>query len=262
MTSPLLKISNLSKNISGLQIIKDLGLTLNKGEILAVIGPNGAGKTTLIDIITGFQNASEGAITFEDNPVLGMKPYHLVRKGIVRTFQNLELVGQLTVRENLELPFLIRRIYSRPIPFFLKTSEKDKREMEQTIHPLTHSLGLQDYLEKTAATIPYGIRKKVELAKTLLLRPKLLILDEPVAGLNQKEKEFIHSFIKVKKDEMNLSLIIVEHNLNFLKDLCDKVLVIDHGKLIFSGALEEALTQQSVIDAYLGKANNKPISTQ
>ncbi len=245
----ILTISNLTKNFRGLKVINNLCLKIKENTIHAIIGPNGAGKTTLINLLTGFIKDFSGTIYFKDKPIELLSPPQIALKGIRRTFQNLQLAEDLKVKENLLLTLLPKKVFNLFKNPFTHSITQEKSDY---FYWLANSLDLNQFLEKKTKEIPYGIKKKVELMRALLAKPSVLVLDEPVAGLNPQEKKTIARFLKSIQKQEKLTIILIEHDLSFLKDLASVVSVINSGKLIFNGATNDAFKDAEVLKAYLG----------
>ncbi len=215
---------------------------MKKGEILGVIGPNGAGKTTLYNTITGIYKPSKGDIFLNNKKITGMKPYKISRLGIARTFQNIRLFNSLTVLENI----LVGRVSE------LKKLVKLNPYMKETLDILK-VVGLEKVINNMASDLPYGQQRKVEIARALAISPKILLLDEPAAGMNNYEKQDLKNLINILREDFNITVLIIEHDMGVIMDLCDRILVLDYGKKIAEGSPEEISNDANVIKAYMGK---------
>ncbi|KRU24244.1 branched-chain amino acid ABC transporter ATP-binding protein [Clostridium sporogenes] len=238
----ILEVKDLNINFGGITAIDNLNFSVKKGEILGVIGPNGAGKTTLYNTITGIYKPSKGDIFLNNKKITGTKPYKISRLGIARTFQNIRLFNSLTVLENI----LVGRVSE------LKKLVKLNPYMKE-IFDILEVVGLEKVINNMASDLPYGQQRKVEIARALALSPKVLLLDEPAAGMNNYEKQDLKNLINILREDFNITVIIIEHDMGVIMDLCDRILVLDYGKKIAEGSPEEISNDANVIKAYMGK---------
>ncbi|KEJ03418.1 ABC transporter [Clostridium botulinum A2B7 92] len=238
----ILEVKDLNINFGGITAIDNLNFSVNEGEILGVIGPNGAGKTTLYNAITGIYRPSKGDIFLNNKKITGTKPYKISRLGIARTFQNIRLFNSLTVLENI----LVGRVSE------LKKLVKLNPYMEETFDILK-VVGLEKVINNMASDLPYGQQRKVEIARALAISPKVLLLDEPAAGMNNYEKRDLKNLINILREDFNITVLIIEHDMGVIMELCDRILVLDHGKGIAEGSPEEISNDDNVIKAYMGK---------
>ncbi|GAA0080850.1 ABC transporter ATP-binding protein [Clostridium sporogenes] len=238
----ILEVKDLNINFGGITAIDNLNFSVKKGEILGVIGPNGAGKTTLYNTITGIYKPSKGDIFLNNKKITGMKPYKISRLGIARTFQNIRLFNSLTVLENI----LVGRVSE------LKKLVKLNPYMEETFDILK-VVGLEKVINNMASDLPYGQQRKVEIARALAISPKVLLLDEPAAGMNNYEKRDLKNLINILRENFNITVLIIEHDMGVIMELCDRILVLDYGKKIAEGSPEEISNDDNVIKAYMGK---------
>ncbi|CAM3005376.1 ABC transporter ATP-binding protein [Clostridium sporogenes] len=238
----ILEVKDLNINFGGITAIDNLNFSVNEGEILGVIGPNGAGKTTLYNAITGIYRPSKGDIFLNNKKITGTKPYKISRLGIARTFQNIRLFNSLTVLENI----LVGRVSE------LKKLVKLNPYMEETFDILK-VVGLEKVINNIASDLPYGQQRKVEIARALAISPKVLLLDEPAAGMNNYEKRDLKNLINILREDFNITVLIIEHDMGVIMDLCDRILVLDYGKKIAEGSPEEISNDDNVIKAYMGK---------
>ncbi|EJE7233740.1 ABC transporter ATP-binding protein [Clostridium botulinum] len=238
----ILEVKDLNINFGGITAVDNLNFSVKKGEILGVIGPNGAGKTTLYNTITGIYKPSKGDIFLNNKKITGMKPYKISRLGIARTFQNIRLFNSLTVLENI----LVGRVSE------LKKLVKLNPYMEETCDILK-VVGLEKVINNMASDLPYGQQRKVEIARALAISPKVLLLDEPAAGMNNYEKRDLKNLINILREDFNITVLIIEHDMGVIMELCDRILVLDYGKKIAEGSPEEISNDDNVIKAYMGK---------
>ncbi|NFD29784.1 ABC transporter ATP-binding protein [Clostridium botulinum] len=238
----ILEVKDLNINFGGITAIDNLNFSVKKGEILGVIGPNGAGKTTLYNTITGIYKPSKGDIFLNNKKITGTKPYKISRLGIARTFQNIRLFNSLTVLENI----LVGKVSE------LKKLVKLNPYMKE-IFDILEVVGLEKVINNMASDLPYGQQRKVEIARALALSPKVLLLDEPAAGMNNYEKQDLKNLINILREDFNITVLIIEHDMGVIMDLCDRILVLDYGKKIAEGSPEEISNDANVIKAYMGK---------
>lgn len=253
----ILKIDNVTKNFGGVTAIKETSFSVAPKEIFGLIGPNGAGKTTMFNIITGNYEPSSGQVFFRNESLTGLKPHHIVRKGIARTFQNIRLFSSMSVLDNVLIGFDFQARYSFlesivRLPRFLK---EEKRIKNRSLEILDY-FGMASFAYEKAVDLSYGQQRKVEIARALATNPELLLLDEPAAGMNPSETEELGVIIKKARDDFDLTVLLIEHDMKFVNQMCDKVLVLDYGKTIFEGKPHDAIKDPEVIAAYLGDFHN------
>jgi branched-chain amino acid transport system ATP-binding protein len=248
MSTALLQLTGVTKTFGGIHALSGMVCEVPEGKIIGVIGPNGAGKTTLFNTITGAYRADAGEVKLRGVDVTQWPSYKIVREGIARTFQNIRLFGSMTVWEHL----LVAQPHSEaswrrllPISWANPTAQTRANEVMEFF-------GLTEFRDRPAKSLPYGIQRKVEMARAVTARPKLLLLDEPVAGMNHDEAEEIRTLMLRLRDT-GLSILLIEHDMNFVMRLCDYLYVLDFGVLIAEGKPEEVRTNPVVLDAYLGK---------
>ena len=255
----VLKIEELSIAFGGLKAVDSLSFEIKEKEIFGLIGPNGAGKTTVFNCITQFYKPDNGRVYFktssgEIEDLVGKKPHEIISKGLVRTFQNIELIRELTVIDNVLVGSHIEfkaSIFSQI--FRLPKARKEEEEFRKKAEEVLKYMGLYDIKDQLVAGQPYGVLKKIELARTLMLNPKLIILDEPAAGLNDTETLELIEIVREIRDKYNCAILLVEHDMKFVTDLCARICAISFGKLLAIGTPEEIKDNEKVQVAYLGK---------
>lgn len=249
----MLEVSGVSVSFGGVHALKDVSFSLADVPVGALIGPNGAGKTTMFNVCTGFVTPTRGSVTFDGAVVSNLAPHEVFRTGIARTFQNLNLIGELTIRENLYLAVIGA---GRPstLKGLLRLSGKFWKEHDALVEECLTTAGVQDWQHKKAASLPYGILKNAELARALVARPKMLLLDEPAAGLNNTEKDRLAGIIRNVADS-GLRVLMVEHDMPFVSSLADYVVCLNFGQVIASGTFSEVQKNKDVIAAYLGESD-------
>jgi branched-chain amino acid transport system ATP-binding protein len=248
MSTPLLQLTGVTKTFGGIHALSGMVCEVPEGKIVGVIGPNGAGKTTLFNTITGAYRADAGEVKLKGVDVTQWPSYRIVREGIARTFQNIRLFGSMTVWEHL----LVAQPHSesawrRLLPIAWANPAAQERAEE-----VMAFFGLTELRDRPAKSLPYGIQRKVEMARAVTAKPKLLLLDEPVAGMNHDEAEEIRALM-IRLRDTGLTILLIEHDMNFVMRLCDYLYVLDFGVLIAEGKPEEVRANPVVLDAYLGK---------
>jgi branched-chain amino acid transport system ATP-binding protein len=236
----LLAVENVTRRFGGITALADVSLKLEQGHIGGLIGPNGAGKTTLFNVVTRLYRPNEGRVVFDGKELTRMKPHRIVRLGIARTFQNVVLFQQMTVLENL-----LVGAHSRLRPF------SERRGRKQVLDTLDY-LELGQIAERLPGGLPFGTLKRVELARALAARPRLLLLDEPAGGLNHEEVGELADVIRTLRQDFDLTILLVEHHMNLVMAVCDHVHVLNFGRTIADGTAEEVRRDPEVIEAYLG----------
>lgn len=256
MKDIVLKLDNVTKRFGGLTAVDRFTGYVKNGELLGLIGPNGAGKTTLFNLITGMYEPDEGEMVFFEKRLNGLKPHQITRLGIARTFQNIRLFSDMTVLENVMVAqhCKLHGMFSMfgfvfKAPRALRFEKNVRIESEK----LLQKLGLLNFADEKASALPYGLQRKLEIARALATGPKLLLLDEPAAGMNPQETLELMGFIKTIRDEFNLSIIVIEHDMKVIMGICERIYVMDYGKLIAEGTPKQIQSNPLVIKAYLGE---------
>jgi branched-chain amino acid transport system ATP-binding protein len=250
----ILKIEQLVKNFGGLRAVKDFEMTVPQGGLYGLIGPNGAGKTTVFNLITGIYASTSGSIRFNGKELIGYQPFEITRLGIARTFQNIRLFPNLTVLDNVRIAYHAHAGYSlvdavtRNTRYFAKENELTERTQE-----FLGVFNMQDRQGEIAKNLPYGEQRRLEIARALAAAPKLLLLDEPAAGMNPKETIALMDLIHFIRDKFHLTILLIEHQMQVVMGVCEHITVMDFGEVIARGNPKEIQSNQRVIEAYLGR---------
>ena len=238
INSSKLKVEEISKNFSGLKAVDNVSFSLQTGEILGLIGPNGSGKTTIINMVTGLMKPTSGRILVDDRDLTRNKRHHFAREGLARTFQTIRLFKKMTVFENVEVSGV--------------SMGKTRKEAALVAYRLLEMFELSDYADRESGTLDHGNQRRIEIARALALDPKFLFLDEPAAGLNEEESDALLDMLKDFPIQMNLGMLIVDHDMRLIMRLCSKLHVLDHGQTIAEGLPSEIRKNAQVMEAYFG----------
>ena len=280
MSNCILELKDVTMQFGGVVAVNNVSMKVNEHEIVSLIGPNGAGKTTVFNVITGVYQATNGEVDFngklilEGKPVKKMKkiyagenngkyskiisktPDRITKLGIARTFQNIRLFKSMTVFENVLVAKHMNR-HSNVFSAIFRLNYKEEEKMREETLELLKIVGLEDVKDELATSLPYGKQRHLEIARALATEPKLLLLDEPAAGMNPQETHELTAFIHEIRDKFNLTVLLIEHHMNLVMDISDRIYVVDFGKLIAEGTPSEIQSNQKVIDAYLGVAEDE-----
>ena len=253
MAEPILTALGVTIRFGGLVSVNNMDFSLCKDEIVGIIGPNGAGKTTFFNILTGIYQPESGSITFHGREIRGKKIYDITGMGLARTFQNIRLFPHMTVLETVMLG-MHSRTRSRIFDILLRTPtlKKTEKEAEEKAIELLKLTGLDKYRYEYGTSLPYGMQRRLEIARAMASQPEILLLDEPAAGMNEQETSDLSAFIRSLR-EMGFTIILIEHDMRLVMDICDRIYVLDHGILIAMGKPEEISSNPQVIEVYLGR---------
>jgi branched-chain amino acid transport system ATP-binding protein len=252
--SPLLRVDGLSVRFGGVKAVSDLAFEVRRGEVFTVIGPNGAGKTTVLNLLSRICEPASGSVAFDGRDLLAVPPHGLAALGIARTFQNIELFENATVLHNLLIGWHVQRatrLWQELL--FLPAVRRAERTARECVEQVIDLLDLQHHRDTLVGQLPYGVRKIVELGRALAMRPKLLLLDEPSSGLNVEETSDMAFWIEDIRDDLGMTVVMVEHDMSLVSRVSDRVLAMNQGEAIAVGTPEEVQAHPAVIEAYLGK---------
>ncbi len=250
----LLQVDNLTVYFGGLRAVHDFNLVVEPGQIRGLIGPNGAGKTTVFNLLTGIHQPTAGTITLQGKSVVGLQPYQIAAMGIARTFQNLRLWRHMTAIEHVKLARYSQLSYGLVGAFFGTSKRvREEAETEAIAKRLMDMMGIGRLANEVVTNLPYGVQRKLEMARALAANPKLLLLDEPTAGMNPEELREMVQVIRQIRDQLGLAIFLIEHRMRVVMELCEMIQTLDFGEVIAEGTPDEIRNNPKVIDAYLGK---------
>jgi branched-chain amino acid transport system ATP-binding protein len=254
--TPVLECRQVERRFGGLVALSGVDLQIARGEIFGLVGPNGSGKTTLTNAITGFYPPQKGQILLEGRDITALPPHQVARMGVARTFQNLALFNGMTVLDNI---LLGRHVHMHPsvlrTALYSLLARKEETAHRRVVEEIIDFLQLQGVRDELVDVIPIGLKKRVELARALVAEPRFLILDEPMAGMNQEEKEYMARFVLDARDERGVTVLLIEHHMDIITGICDRMLVLSYGEMIDTGIPREVVRNPRVIKAYLGGAS-------
>lgn len=249
----ILEVNNLSISFGGLKAVENVSFKLKKGELLGLIGPNGAGKTTLFNMLSGVYTPTSGEILLEGHKTNGISPDNLSKLGVARTFQNIRLFDNLTVLDNVKLAMNQYMEYG-VLTGMLRLPKfwKEENEATEKAKEILELFNLEKYFRAFAGSLPYGAQRKLEIARAMATRPKLLLLDEPAAGMNESETQDLMDSIKVIREKMGVSILLIEHDMNLVLGISERLIVLNYGEILAEGKPEEVIQNEEVVKAYLG----------
>lgn len=264
--SSVLQIKRVNKAFGGLMALSDISFDVNEGELCGLIGPNGAGKTTLFNVISGLYTPTSGSITLSNQSskvISGLVPYKITQLGLARTFQNIRLFKEMTVLDNIKVA-MHSQIQTSLLDTLIRTPQyrKEEERIESEALTFLKSVKLDHLAQKKASSLPYGQQRQLEIARALATQAKILLLDEPAAGMNPQETEDLAQFIKTIHQEKGLTILLIEHDMNLIMSITSRIIVLDYGKVIANDVPEKIKTNPRVIEAYLGEEREEHVEGQ
>jgi branched-chain amino acid transport system ATP-binding protein len=253
---PILECRSVERRFGGIVALNGIDMRIERGEIFGLVGPNGCGKTTLTNVVTGFYPPQRGSIALNGRDITGMAPHKVATLGVARTFQNLALFNGMSVLDNI---LLGRHVHMRPsvmrTALYWWLARNDEKANRAAVEDVIDFLQLESVRDELVDVIPIGLKKRVELARALAAEPSLLILDEPMAGMNQEEKEYMARFILDARDERRVTVLLIEHHMDVITGICDRMMALNYGAMIGTGIPAEVVTDPRVVNAYIGGAH-------
>jgi ABC-type branched-subunit amino acid transport system ATPase component len=258
VSEPILKVRDLTRVFGGIRAVDRLSFDVGRGGVTGLIGPNGAGKTTVFNLITAVYKPTSGSICLGGTDLVGRRPDEVVRSGVSRTFQNIRLFSRMTCLENVMTPILARAS-SGPVAslFGTPSARREKSEAMERAYAIMKDIGIEDSAHRTASTLPYGLQRKLEIARAIACSPSLLLLDEPAAGMNDSEtRELGETIVRIRRD-FDVAILLIEHHIHLVMSICAHIVVMERGALLASGSPGEIREDSRVVDAYLGRHRDR-----